>query len=206
MSKPFNKNSMGVALPLIVVFIVVFLAIGLGVGYFAVPTHTTTQITTQSTTQTTIVTTTQSDTSLVSYWEEAANWNWSWGGLYNSQLVPLLNSGNTSIFLLDVRMPNAYATAHIGGAINIPFPNMTAAVSAGTISMNRIIIVVCYTGGSAALTAGVLVGLGYKAYDLWGGMAEWNNVTAVTGHFATVNYPVVTGSAPGTWSVWNPPA
>ena len=90
--------------------------------------------------------------------------------------------------------------------INIPFPNITAAISAGKIPMNKIIITICYTGNSAGVTAGLLVGLGFKAFDLWGGMANWNNATKYSYDYAIVNYPIVTGSAVGTWTVWNPPA
>ena len=50
--------------------------------------------------------------------------------------------------------------------------------------MNKIIITICYTGNSAGVTAGLLVGLGYKAYDLWGGMANWNNATSYSYNFA----------------------
>ena len=225
MSRLSSRNSKGVALPIVVVAIVIFLAIGLGVGYLAVPTHTTTQAITQSTarsvpqtaTQTTtqtivqttvqtiVQTTSQSNASLVNFWKNSFAWSWTEDGLSRSQLVSVLNAGNASIYLLDIRQPSDYAKGHIGGAINTPFQNMTTAVSTGTIQSNKIIITICYSGDSAGLTAATLRALGYNAFDLWGGMAGWNNATSVPGSYApSVNYPIVTGSAPGTWTVWNP--
>ncbi len=55
--------------------------------------------------------------------------------------MPLLNAGNSFIYIIDVREVNgtaSYVTGHIAGAHNIPFQNMSAVVATGLIPQNKI--------------------------------------------------------------------
>jgi rhodanese-related sulfurtransferase len=225
MSEPSKgKSKKGLATALAVVLVIVFLVVGLGGGYLIGSGKTTTNTTTSTATSVSTVVSTAVSTVVstatvaptnpdlgVNFWANSFNWNYSWGGVTREQVVGLLNAKNSSIFILDNREPADYANAHIPSAINIPFQNISAAIAAGEIPKNDIIITVCYVGDSAGVTAGALRGLGYNAFDLWAGAAGWNNASAYYGPdyamFAVgVNYPIATGSAPGTWTYWAIPS
>ena len=117
---------------------------------------------------------------------------------------------NLKIFLLDVRQPTgsaSYTVGHIAGAINIPYQNVTAAIAAGAIPKNKIIVTICYTGMTGAQVMTVLRLLGYTSFNLTNGMSGWNNSTRVGPTAAspgTENFPIVSGMAPGSWTVFNP--
>ena len=106
-------------------------------------------------------------------------------------------------------MAPVYDAGHIASAVNIPSPNMSQALAAGQIPTNKIIVVICYVGESAAQTQAVLRVLGYNAWDLEGGMAAWNNATRAVASWPSAigeNYPMVNGTASGTWTTWTPTA
>lgn len=184
-----------------VVLIVVFAIAGLGGGYFlGAAAHTTT-----------LTTTTTNTSAITNYFGQAANSTYGEGWYYvmRTNLVSLLNQNNGSVFVLDVRLAPDYQAGHIASAVNVPFPNMTAALAAGEIPANKIIVVVCYVGESAGSTMTVLRLLGYNAYDLEGGMAAWNNATRLAPSYPVAvgeNYPMVNGTAPGTWTTFTPTA
>ena len=171
----------------------------------------TTILTTQYTTatQTSTVTTTPN---LAGYWTQASAATYADYSISRTTLVPLLNSANsTAIYLLDIRLlatgNAAYSSGHIAGAVNIPYANMTAAVESNNIPMNKMIVVICYTGLLSSQTMAVLRAMGYNAYYLALGMSGWSNATrsSTSAPLATTeNYPIVTGTAPGTWTVFTP--
>jgi rhodanese-related sulfurtransferase len=189
-----------------VVLMIIMAGAGLGVGYLA---GTSGARTTGSYSLSTVTTTNTSN--LVNYWAQAYSATpWTYFQLSRSQLVPLLNAGNTSIYIIDVRQASGtagYSSGHIAGAHNIPFQNMSAAVKAGLIPHNKIIIDTCYTGQTGAMTTAMLRALGYTAFNLSGGMAAWNNATrssAAAPIAVGENYPLVSGTSPGVWIVFNP--
>ena len=199
-----------------VVLMIVLLGVGLGAGYVVggsgAAAHTTTVPTTITATITSTTTSTTTNLSnLVNYWIQAYSAP-TWGDyqLSRTQLVPLLNAGNSSIYIIDVRQVNGtagYVTGHIAGAHNIPFQNMSAAVAGDLIPQDKIIIDVCYTGQTGAMTTAILREIGYNAYNLSGGMAAWNNATRVSAASPIAvgeNYPIVTGTSPGVWTIFNP--
>lgn len=224
-----QKYRMGMTTSLALVLVIIVGIAGLGVGYisggsgaasktttqYSTATQTTTAtqlstlVTTQfsTSTQTATVTTTPN---LADYWAQASAATLADYAISRTSLVPLLNAGNSSLYLLDIRSAtgnDAYNTGHIAGAINIPYQNMTAAVESNSIPMNKMIIVICYTGLLSSQTMAVLRAMGYNAYYLSLGMSGWNNATrsSTSAPLAmTENYPIVTGTAPGTWTVFNP--
>jgi rhodanese-related sulfurtransferase len=173
--------------PIAVVLLIVVGIAGVASGYFAGIGGASAQ---------TVTITTANTNDLVNYWSEAAaNTPWTNFQLSRSQLVALLNSGNSSIYLIDVRAPsatpgypNGYAQGHIPSAI-------------------KIIIVYCYTGQTGAQTMTVLRFLGYTAFNLSSGAAGWSNATRNSaGNPIAVgqNYPLVNGTEPGVWTTFNP--
>ena len=107
--------------PITIVLMIVVASAGLGVGYLA---GTSGAHTTGSYSLSTVTTTNTSN--LVNYWAQAYSATpWTYFQLSRSQLVPLLNAGNTSIYIIDVRQTSGtagYSSGHIAGAHNIPFP------------------------------------------------------------------------------------
>ena len=195
-----------------VVLVIVIAGAGLGVGYLAGVSGVQTTTSLSLSTVTIVQTSTTTNTSnLVNYWAQAyASTPWTYFQLSRSQLVPLLNAGNSSIYIIDVRQASGtagYSSGHIAGAHNIPFQNMTAAVEAGLIPHDKIIIDTCYTGQTGAMTTAMLRVLGYTAFNLSGGMAGWNNATRISAASPIAvgeNYPIVNGTSPGVWTVFNP--
>jgi rhodanese-related sulfurtransferase len=199
-----------------IVFVVIFLVVGIGAGYVlggsgaAMKTTTMTSSSVITSTQVSTMTTSTLNTqALDNYFATAAASTYSegWYFITRPDVVGLLNNNNGSIYVLDVRLAPDYQNGHIPGAVNVPFPNMTAALTAGQIPQGKIIIVICYVGESAANTVTILRLLGYTAYDLEGGMAAWNNATRLAPWYPVTlgeNYPIVTGAAPGTWTTFTP--
>lgn len=190
----------------VIVVMVVLLVAGLGAGYVVGGSGAASKTTTVTST-----TTTTNTNSLTNYFSQAAASTYGEGWYYvmRTNLVSMLDQDNGSVYLLDVRMAADYQNGHIPGAVNVPFPNMTAALQAGQIPQNKIIVVICYVGESAGSTMTVLRLLGYNAYDLEGGMAAWNNATRLAPSYPIAvgeNYPMVSGTAPGTWTNFTPTA
>jgi rhodanese-related sulfurtransferase len=128
------------------------------------------------------------------------------------QLYAALQKDPQDYFLMDVRTPGnkvnfgitayGYNGEHIGGAINVPYGTAVAtALAQGKIPTNKKIITICYTGQWANQTAALLRILGYNAYALHLSMSAWNKLTDVIPGVSQVpSYPLVSGSAPGTFT------
>jgi rhodanese-related sulfurtransferase len=88
--------------------------------------------------------------------------------------------------LLDVREPDEWDAGHIEGALHIPLADLPARVD--ELPAEEALVVVCRTGGRSSRAVAWLVGNGYDAVNLDGGMGAW----AATGR------PMVseTGDAP----------
>jgi rhodanese-related sulfurtransferase len=103
-------------------------------------------------------------------------------------------SRNPRYQIVCVQQTAAYAAGHIKGAINIVWTDI--ADKTAKLDPHKTIIVYCYTGQTGAQAAMFLNLMGYKAYNIMGGMSTWNNDPAVGGvagyNPATVaNYPTV---------------
>ncbi len=92
----------------------------------------------------------------------------------------------TGAVLLDVREPDEWDTGHAPDATWIPMGDLGA--RQGELPGDRAIVVVCRSGARSARVTGVLVGAGYDAANLAGGMQAW----------AAAGFPVVTDAgSPG---------
>ena len=82
---------------------------------------------------------------------------------------PLIEAGD--VVVVDIRKADAYATAHIDGAVSIPFgENMQDNLV--NLPKDKKIVVTCYTGQTAGQTVGIMRALGYDAVSLKYGMSD----------------------------------
>ncbi len=77
------------------------------------------------------------------------------------------------VVLLDVRTDEEYASAHIPGALLLPYDR----IDAGTVSVipakDSVVVVYCRSGRRSAIAAKALAALGFShVYDL-GGIQDW---------------------------------
>jgi rhodanese-related sulfurtransferase len=88
--------------------------------------------------------------------------------------------------LLDVRNPDEWAVGHAPAALTLPLPDLAARFT--ELPVDRRIAVICRSGARSARATEALVGAGYDAVNVAGGMQAW----------AAAGLPVVTdGGDPG---------
>lgn len=102
-----------------------------------------------------------------------------------------------NIYLLDIRSKKDYDNGHIEGAVQVDFAKWADPENIKKLPANKKIVVVCYTGNTAAQTAMGLRMLGYDAVALRAGMNGWAQTTTqqVVSELQNTNYPVVTTPA-----------
>jgi len=105
-------------------------------------------------------------------------------------------------YILSVRGTDDYKKGHIPGAENIPWRSVFTKDNISKLPMNKQIVVYCYTGHTASQTTALLNIAGYDAVCLKWGICSWTTNTSINlGKCYTspgTDYPVVTGSSPGT--------
>lgn len=74
-------------------------------------------------------------------------------------------------FVLDVRQPDEYNAGHIAGATLIPLGELNARLN--KLPKDREIICVCASGSRSSSATRQLIGAGYNAVNLRGGMGGW---------------------------------
>jgi len=77
-------------------------------------------------------------------------------------------------FLLDVREPDEWAAGHATDAVHIPMGQLGARQD--ELPTDRRIVAVCRSGGRSRRVTQALVGAGYDAVNLDGGMQAWIDV------------------------------
>ncbi|MGO8875175.1 MAG: rhodanese-like domain-containing protein [Acidimicrobiales bacterium] len=85
-----------------------------------------------------------------------------------AEAVALLEAGGV---LLDVREPDEWAAGHAKEARFIPMNSVAARLA--ELPSDRPIVVICRSGGRSAAVAEALLGLGFDAANLAGGMHAW---------------------------------
>ncbi len=73
--------------------------------------------------------------------------------------------------LLDVREPDEWAAGHAPQAVHIPLGELTERVD--ELPEGRRVLVVCHAGVRSARATEWLVGNGYDALNVDGGMVDW---------------------------------
>lgn len=102
------------------------------------------------------------------------------------------------LMLLDVRSKADYDKGHIEGAIQVDFKQWAATDNLQKLDASKKIIVICYTGNTAAQTTAGLRMIGFDAAVLKAGMNGWVTSAAVDPIVAELNAaanPVVTTPA-----------
>lgn len=113
-------------------------------------------------------------------------------------------SGAGKLYVLDIRSRADYDKGHIQGASQVEFKDWAAPDNLAKYPKDKKIIVVCYTGNTAAQTVAGLRLLGYDAAALKGGINGWASGQTQgqvadeiqAGNFAVVNTPATNESAP----------
>ncbi len=98
-----------------------------------------------------------------------------------------IDESEGDVVILSIRQPDAYAQAHIPGAVNIPWAKgMQEQFS--TLPMDKKILTYCYSGQTAGQAVAILRLLGYDAVSIKSGMG-----TAATGSsgWANEGFPTV---------------
>ena len=127
--------------------------------------------------------------------------------IIDAKLVHEDIGGAKKFHVIDVRAAADYALGHIEGAVNVPIANILTYMTTITASSYDKIVIVCYTGQSAAFTTSILQMAGYaNAYSMKFGMSSWNpNFDRITSklnsqyvsQFVDTDYPkAAAGSLP----------
>jgi phage shock protein E len=87
-----------------------------------------------------------------------------------SELQEKLKNGK-SPFILDVRQPEEFREAHIGGAKLIPLGELRRRMQ--ELPKDREIVCVCASGSRSSSAARQLVAAGFSVINLTGGMFHW---------------------------------
>jgi rhodanese-related sulfurtransferase len=83
---------------------------------------------------------------------------------------------DSTILLLDVRTPQEWhsATGRLHGAMLIPVQELESRLSELEPYRNKTIIAYCRSGNRSGTAARILNQHGFKAYNMLGGMIQWN--------------------------------
>jgi len=81
---------------------------------------------------------------------------------------------SSMIYVLDIRKKADYDKGHIAGASQVEFPQWAAPENLSKLPKDKKIVVVCYTGNTAAQTVAGMRMLGYDAAILKAGMQGWD--------------------------------
>lgn len=112
------------------------------------------------------------------------------------------------LYLLDIRKKADYDTGHIAGATQVEFAQWAAPENLTKLPKDKKIIVICYTGNTAAQAGMGLRMLGFDAAVLKAGMNGWAQsamTQTVVNDLASTDNPVVT-TATGAAAAAAPPA
>jgi rhodanese-related sulfurtransferase len=113
-----------------------------------------------------------------------------------ADLFNIVQAKDTGYQIVDIRAAEHYALGHIEGAINIPFKAIADEESLAQLDQAKKIVVVCYTGHTAAMANMTWNMLGYDALALKFGMSGWVADKAIVGldipGGKAAGYPTVT--------------
>lgn len=81
---------------------------------------------------------------------------------------------NQAVQLIDIRRPEEFADGHLTNALNIDFydSNFITLMKA-ELDAEKPVYIYCRSGGRSGKAATQLSALGYKIYDLKGGILDW---------------------------------
>ena len=99
----------------------------------------------------------------------------AWGPTYAAPTLYGDIQADEAPAILSVRATADYNTAHILGAENIPWRQVTdqSALDAAGLSMDEQVVAYCYTGHTGQVAATIMKMMGYDAVNLKFGMMSW---------------------------------
>ncbi|HZI76591.1 MAG TPA: rhodanese-like domain-containing protein [Gemmatimonadales bacterium] len=97
-------------------------------------------------------------------------------------------------FILDNRTPEAYAEAHIPGAVNIWMKDLMSPGQLARLPRDRPIVVCCWVGHTASQLLPMLSALGFDAIGLKYGMGIPKSVSESKSGWAELGLPMETGA------------
>jgi rhodanese-related sulfurtransferase len=87
----------------------------------------------------------------------------------------LIDAGDGSLVVLDVRTPGEYLEGHIRGAVNVDYSGKDFRGRLAELDKGKRYLVYCRTGHRSAEAARIMGESGFnKTYDMSGGITEWN--------------------------------
>jgi len=87
-----------------------------------------------------------------------------------NELNETLKNGKRPL-VIDVRQPEEYRSGHIAGSKLIPLGDLSKRIQ--ELPKDREIVCVCASGSRSQSATRLLVGAGYDAFDMKGGMFMW---------------------------------
>ena len=88
------------------------------------------------------------------------------------QLAERIHNNDTSLELLDVRMPREYQfDGHIDGSRLLPLPSLLQ--RAAELPKDKTIVCICRSGNRSYTACEMLAAQGYDVVNLSGGMLDW---------------------------------
>ncbi|GAA5201626.1 hypothetical protein GCM10023322_81980 [Rugosimonospora acidiphila] len=105
------------------------------------------------------------------------------------ELLRILQTDPDSVYLLDNRTPEAYASGHIPGAKNVWMKDLLSEEALAQLPADRTIVVCCWVGHTASQVLTVLQLLGYDAVGLKYGMGEPAKKGEPRGGWLDYGYP-----------------
>ena len=107
----------------------------------------------------------------------------STGGYLNTDCPALVTAQNVyedingvkKFYLVDVRAAADYAKGHVAGAVNVLIADILTHMKTVDVTKYDKVVVICYTGQSAAFTTSILRMAGYNtAFSMKFGMSSWH--------------------------------
>ncbi len=87
-------------------------------------------------------------------------------------LLERQQKGDETLYVLDVRSPEEYASGHVPGAINIPYDQIASRMA--EVPKDQDVVLYCKSGRRAGIAAEVLAGQGYERLQhLEGDIVAW---------------------------------
>ncbi len=90
------------------------------------------------------------------------------------ELNEKLKNGNRPL-VIDVRQPDEYRSGHIAGAKLIPLGELSRRMK--ELPQNREIVCVCASGNRSSSATRTLVGAGFNAVNMKGGILSWRRAS-----------------------------
>ena len=98
-----------------------------------------------------------------------------WSMTTAADVKTAITADPASLYLIDIRAAADYTSGHIAGAINVQMKDLLTYYSTNNLSGKPKVVIICYTGQSAAYATSLLQLYGYKnVVSMKFGMSAWH--------------------------------